>query len=88
MLVAATAAVVVGGAVVAVAASPGTGTAPPPKPLADALHDALAAPQPPGVTARVAFTNNLLPSSALFGSVGSPQIAWIVSWTQNPSSRE
>ena len=71
MLLAAAAAVVVGGAVVAVAASSGAGTAPPPKPLADALHDALAAPKPAGVTARVTFTNNLLPSTALFGNVGS-----------------
>ena len=68
MLLAGVAAVVAGGAVVALAASSGTSSPPPPKPLADALHDALAAPQPAGVTARVTFTNNLLPSGALFGT--------------------
>lgn len=71
MLLAAALAVVAGGAVVAVAASSGSSTAPPPKALDDALHDALAAPRPAGVTARVTFTNNLLPSAALFGNAGS-----------------
>lgn len=71
MLLAGVAAVVAGGAVVALAASSGTSSPPPPKPLADALHDALAAAQPAGVTARVTFTNNLLPSGALFGNAGS-----------------
>ncbi len=56
---------------IAVAASQGSGPTPPPKPLADALHDALSAPQPSGVTARVTFTNNLFPSGALTGSTGS-----------------
>ena len=56
----------VGGASIAVA-SGGGGPTPPPKPLADAIHDALAATKPSGVTARVAFTNKLFPSGALTG---------------------
>src|SRR5580765_5916386 len=59
-----------GGAAIAVAAG-GGGTSPPPKSLDQALHDALAAPVPDGVTARVRFTNKLFPSGALLGNVGS-----------------
>ena len=44
---------------------------PPQKPLAEALHDALAAPQPEGITARIKFTNHLTPLGALFGAAGS-----------------
>ena len=64
-------AVVVGGTVVAVAATSGTSSPPPPASLADAVHQALSAPEPDGVTARVTFRNNLLPSGALFGNAGS-----------------
>jgi hypothetical protein len=71
ILIAALVALVTGGAVVGVAASTGKSAKPAPKPLANAIHDALTAPRPAGVTARVTFTNNLLPSSALFGNVGS-----------------
>jgi len=71
ILIAAVVALVTAGAVVGVAASTGSGAKPSPKPLADAIHDALTAPKPAGVTARVTFTNNLLPSGALFGNVGS-----------------
>ena len=56
----------------AIAAAGGGGAAPPPEPLEQAVHDALAAPRPEGVTARIRFTNNLLPSGALLGQVGSP----------------
>ena len=45
----------------------GGGPTPPPEPLDQAIHDALAAPTPDGVTARVTFTNNLFPSGALLG---------------------
>jgi len=72
MVLVAAVAIVIAAAVAAVAARSSTADTPPAKPLADALHDALAAPQPEGVTARVTFTNNLLPSSSLFGNVGSP----------------
>ena len=57
--------------VVAVAARGGPGTTPPPKPLAQALHDALSAQAPPGITARISFTNKLFPSGALLGQTGS-----------------
>ncbi len=66
-------AVVAGGTAIAVAAS-GGGTPPPPQPLASAVHDALTASAPDGLTARVQFTNNLLPSSALTG-VSSPLLS-------------
>jgi hypothetical protein len=60
-----------GGAAIAVAAG-GGGPTPAPKPLDQAIHDALAAPSPDGVTARVVFTNKLFPSGALLGGqVGS-----------------
>ena len=52
-------------------ASGGSGRTPPPKPLAQALHDALTASAPAGVTARIKFTNNLFPTGALTGTVGS-----------------
>jgi outer membrane lipoprotein-sorting protein len=57
--------------VIAVTAFGSAATVPPQKPLAQALHDALAAPQPKGITARIKFTNRLLPSGAPFGQVGS-----------------
>jgi outer membrane lipoprotein-sorting protein len=63
--------VAVGGATVAVAASGGGGSTPPAKPLANAIHDALAATAPKGVTARITFTNRLFPSGALVGATGS-----------------
>jgi hypothetical protein len=62
--------VTIGGASIAVAAG-GGGPTPPPKPLADAIHDALAAAKPSGVTARITFTNKLFPSGALTGQAGS-----------------
>ena len=57
-------------AAIAVAAG-GPGPKPPPKPLDQAIHDGLAAPAPDGVTARVKFTNKLIPSGALLGNAGS-----------------
>jgi len=59
-----------GGAAIAVAAGAG-GQTPPPKPLDQAIHDALAAGHPAGVTARIQFTNNLFPSGALLGQAAS-----------------
>ena len=56
---------------IAVAASGGSGPTPPPKPLAQALHDALAAPQPDGITARITFTNKLFPSARCSATAGS-----------------
>jgi outer membrane lipoprotein-sorting protein len=60
-------AVAIAGTAIAVAATNG-GPTPPPKALPDAIHDALSAPQPEGITARVAFTNHLFPSGALTGA--------------------
>jgi outer membrane lipoprotein-sorting protein len=70
LVLAAVVAVVVAG-VVAVAARGGSGSTPPPKPLADAIHDALTASSPEGITARIDFTNKLFPSGALTGQAGS-----------------
>jgi outer membrane lipoprotein-sorting protein len=63
--------VAAGLAAVAVAAGRGSGPVPEQKSLPQALHDSLAAPAPAGVTARIKFTNNLFPSGALGGPVGS-----------------
>jgi hypothetical protein len=70
-LVAALAVLAGGGAAIAVAAGGGNGPTPPPKPLAEAVHDALVAPEPDGITARIKFTNGLFPSGSLLGDVGS-----------------
>jgi outer membrane lipoprotein-sorting protein len=62
---------VLAGGTLAVAASGGSGSTPPAKPLATAIHDALGANPPAGITARIAFTNGLFPSGALTGQAGS-----------------
>lgn len=69
-LMAAVVAVVVAGTI-AVAARGGSGATPPAKPLATAIHDALTAQHPDGITARISFTNKLFPSGALTGQTGS-----------------
>jgi outer membrane lipoprotein-sorting protein len=56
-----------GGTAIAVAAG-GGGLVPQPKALTKAVHDALAAPNVQGVTARVTFTNHLIDSSNIQGS--------------------
>ena len=50
----------------------GSSPASPPKPLDEAIHDALATPAPTGLTARITFTNDLFPASALPGQAASP----------------
>src|SRR3954447_26872527 len=45
---------------------------PAPKPLDQAVYDAFAAPPVDGITARVHFTNNLLPSGSLPRETASP----------------
>jgi outer membrane lipoprotein-sorting protein len=55
-------------AAVARAALTGSGPVPAPKALAQAIKDAIGAPSPDGVTARISFTNNLLPSGSLPGA--------------------
>jgi outer membrane lipoprotein-sorting protein len=57
---------VAAGAAIAVAAS-GTGPVPPPKALPNAIRSALAAPAPTGITARISFTNHLIPSGNIQG---------------------
>ncbi|MEA2317526.1 MAG: hypothetical protein QOD44_1715, partial [Solirubrobacteraceae bacterium] len=57
----------VGAAAIAMAAG-GAGPVPAPKQLAAAVHDALAAPQPDGVTARIEFTNHLIDAASLQGA--------------------
>jgi hypothetical protein len=61
-------ALLAGGAAAIALAAGGSGSTPPPKPLADAVHDALAAPAVDGVTARLTFTNHLIDSASLEGS--------------------
>ena len=58
--------VVIGGTTVAFATSD-SGSKPEPKPLADAVHDALSAPEVPGVSADIHFTNNLIDASSIEG---------------------
>jgi outer membrane lipoprotein-sorting protein len=55
------------GATIAVAAA-GNGPVPPPSPLAQAIHDALAAPAVQGVSADIQFTNRLIGSTEIQGS--------------------
>jgi outer membrane lipoprotein-sorting protein len=69
-IIAAIALVAGGGTAIAIAAG-GTGPVPAAKPVAQAIHDGLAAPEPDGITARIKFTNRLLPSGALAGQAGS-----------------
>ena len=68
-LVAVVAVAIVG--VAAVSAIGGSGPTPQPKPLAQAVHDALAGAKPDGVKADIGFTNTLFPSGALTGQAGS-----------------
>lgn len=60
-------AAIAAGTAIAVAAS-GTGPVPPHKPLSQAIHQGLAAPQVNGISARIKFTNHLIDASALQGS--------------------
>jgi outer membrane lipoprotein-sorting protein len=63
--------VVAAGGAFAVAATGGSGSTPAPKPLAQAVHDALAGQKPAGISADIGFTNKLFPSGALTGQAGS-----------------
>jgi outer membrane lipoprotein-sorting protein len=67
-LCAAVVALLAGSAAAIAFAAGGSGPTPPPKPLAQAVHDALAAPAVDGVTARITFTNHLIDSASLQGS--------------------
>jgi outer membrane lipoprotein-sorting protein len=61
-------AVLAGATAVAMAAIGGSGPKPPPKPLANAVRDALNAPQVPGISARIDFTDNLVDASSIQGA--------------------
>jgi len=67
VLCAVTAVAVIGVAAVAMAMS-GGGPKPQPKPLANAVQDALNAPQVPGISARIEFTNHLIDASSVEGT--------------------
>jgi outer membrane lipoprotein-sorting protein len=60
---------------IAQAALTGSASAPPHKPLDRAVFDALRAPDVQGVSARIEFTNGLLPAGSLRGSGASPLLA-------------
>ena len=67
-LCAAVVAILAGSAAAIALATGGSGPTPPPKPLAQAVHDALAAAPVAGVTARITFTNHLIDGASLQGS--------------------
>jgi outer membrane lipoprotein-sorting protein len=73
LAVCAAVAVLAAGAAVAQAALGGA-TAPPAKPLDQAIYDASRAPSVAGVSATIHFTNNLLPSGSLPEGTTSPMI--------------
>lgn len=56
------------GVAAAATAMTGGGPKPQPKPLANAVQDALSAPQVPGISARIEFTNNLVDASSIQGT--------------------
>src|SRR6478752_1224495 len=60
----------VGGTTIAMATG-GSGPVPAGKPLPTAIHEGLGASKPAGITARINFTNGLLPNGALLGQAGS-----------------
>ncbi|MDQ8043510.1 MAG: hypothetical protein REI11_02825 [Patulibacter sp.] len=72
--------VVLAGAAVASGAV-GSASPPPAKPLAQALHDAVAAPPVQGISARITFTNKVIDSSSLTGGgpllTGASGRVWI-----------
>ena len=59
----------------ALALALGVGPTPPPKPLAQAVHDALAAPPVQGVSASVQFTSHLVEGSTLANQPGAQAAA-------------
>jgi outer membrane lipoprotein-sorting protein len=62
--------VVLGASLTALALALDTGPTPPPKPLADAVHQALVAPPVEGVTARIQLTDHLLEGANLASGGG------------------
>jgi outer membrane lipoprotein-sorting protein len=65
--------VALGASLAAIAIAASSGPTPPPKPLAQAIHDALAAAPPDGVQARIKFSDRLFEGAELAsGGEGSP----------------
>jgi outer membrane lipoprotein-sorting protein len=58
-----------------IAQAVGGGSTPPPKPLAQAIYDAARAPDPQGISARIHFTNHLLPAGTLGEGNASPVLS-------------
>jgi len=56
--------------ITALALALGSGATPPPKPLAEALHDALSGPAPTGFSAEIKLTDNLLEGASLASGAG------------------
>src|SRR5438067_1667615 len=71
VLVVAIAVVAATAASIVLAARGGSGPTPPAQALPNALHDAVTAPEPAGITARIKFTNRLFPSGSLTGAAAS-----------------
>ncbi|MDO8213777.1 hypothetical protein [Conexibacter sp. CPCC 206217] len=67
--------VLIAGAGIAQAAIGGSGAVPPRTSLAFAVREALAAPQVKGISARIEFTNRLIPSGAMPASAASPLLS-------------
>ncbi len=63
--------IAVGVSATAIAFALGSGAKPPPKPLADAIHDALSAAPVQGVSANIQFTNHLLEGASLASGGGA-----------------
>jgi outer membrane lipoprotein-sorting protein len=61
---------VLGGSLAAIALALGSGAKPPPKPLAQAIHDALSAAPVEGVSANVTLTDHLLEGASLTSAAG------------------
>jgi outer membrane lipoprotein-sorting protein len=61
---------VLGGSLAAIALALGSGATPPPKPLAQAVHDALSAAPVEGVSANVTLTDHLLEGASLTSAAG------------------
>jgi hypothetical protein len=66
---------VLAGGAVAIAARSGAESAPPDKPLAQAVRDALAAPAPEGISGRLEFDNRLVDSAAVPRGDGNALLA-------------
>ena len=67
--------IAIGASATAIALALGSGEKPPPKPLAQAVHDALAAPPVEGLSATITLTDHLLEGANLVGEHGSGPIS-------------